>query len=107
MFSWGRCDNGQLGLGGIQDEEISVPRNVQELPNDLILHDVKAGESHTLILSSEGKIFTCGSNEHGQVKLGSILKNWKMIMMFSFLTGPKSILNICVNVIPISYIHVR
>lgn len=74
MFSWGRCDNGQLGLGGIQDEEISVPRNVQELPSDLILDDVKAGESHTLILSSEGKIFTCGSNEHGQVKFAQYFR---------------------------------
>ena len=66
MYCWGRCDNGQLGLGGIQDEEICCPRTVKELP-DTSLQDVKAGDSHTAILSNDGQVYTCGSNDHGQV----------------------------------------
>ena len=66
MYCWGRCDNGQLGLGGIQDEEICCPRIVTELP-EFCLQDIKAGDSHTAILSTNGQVYTCGSNDCGQV----------------------------------------
>lgn len=69
MYSWGRCENGQLGLGGIPDVEVSLPRAVPENPleADSRIVDVKAGEAHTVILSSDGKVFSCGSHDYGQV----------------------------------------
>lgn len=68
MFSWGCCDHGQLALGGITDLEICRPRQVSELPvPDISIQDIKAGDSHTVILSNDGKLFTCGSNEYGQL----------------------------------------
>ena len=74
MYCWGRCDNGQLGLGGIQDEEICCPRSVTELLTLLTKNrnqtyqNIKAGDSHTAILSTSGQVYTCGSNDYGQVK---------------------------------------
>jgi alpha-tubulin suppressor-like RCC1 family protein len=69
MFSWGRCDNGQLGLGGVDDIEVSFPKLVSDLPiePEVNIDDIKAGEAHTVILATDGKVFTCGSNDFGQV----------------------------------------
>ena len=67
MFAWGRCDYGQLGLGGIEDNEVSCPRLVNELPPDTSIQDIKSGDSHAVILTTEGKILTCGSNDYEQV----------------------------------------
>ena len=65
MFSWGRSDYGQLGLGGIEDGEICCPKTINDIP--LNVQDVKSGESHSVLLSEDGKVFTCGSNDFGQV----------------------------------------
>ena len=77
MYCWGRCDNGQLGLGGIQDEEICCPRAVTEIP-DTPLQDVKVGDSHTAILSNSGQVYTSGSNDHGQV-MSSVINDLVVI----------------------------
>ena len=57
MFSWGRCDYGQLGLGGIPDIEIPSPRTVPELPleAETEIQDIRASDTHSVIMSSDGK----------------------------------------------------
>ena len=69
MFGWGQSEDGQLGLGGIPDVEVSCPRLVSDISLDsgVFIRDVKAGNSHSIILSSDGKVHSCGSNEFGQV----------------------------------------
>ena len=69
MYSWGQCEYGQLGLGGIPDVEVPCPRLVSDVSLDLgvSIQDVKAGNSHSVILTSDGKLYSCGSNEYGQV----------------------------------------
>ena len=71
MFSWGRCDYGQLGLGGIEDIEVPSPRAVIDLPLEpgTDIEDIRGAETHTVILGSDGKVYTCGSNDFGQVSL--------------------------------------
>ena len=66
MFSFGQNDTGHLGLGGIPDIEVPSPQFVTELPSTSIL-DVQGGNSHSVLLSQCGKVFTCGSNENGQL----------------------------------------
>ncbi len=75
MFSWGQCATGQLGHGGIEDVKVYQPRAVTEWPLDSETEpDVEAvsvagGEGHSVMLSSDGKVFTCGSNDFGQVRI--------------------------------------
>ena len=76
MYSWGQCENGQLGLGGIPDVEVSCPKIVSDLSitdSGAFIKAIEAGNSHSMILSSEGKVYTCGSNEYGQVNLNFLL----------------------------------
>ena len=71
MLAWGRCEAGQLGLGGVTDLEINCPHDVTQIPiagQFPVFKDVKTGEAHSVLLSNDGKVLTCGSNEYGQVR---------------------------------------
>ncbi|CAG9828985.1 unnamed protein product [Diabrotica balteata] len=66
MFGWGSTIHGELGLGGVEEEYIITPTNVDwYLANTVI--KAALGENHTLLLTKEGKIYSCGSNDYGQL----------------------------------------
>nr|XP_023654904.1 probable E3 ubiquitin-protein ligase HERC6 isoform X1 [Paramormyrops kingsleyae] len=66
MYSWGDGSRGHLGLR-LQGAgtAVAVPRELADFPEQVT--QVAAGESHTLILSNSGKIWTCGRNSSGQL----------------------------------------
>ncbi|XP_076042940.1 HECT and RLD domain containing E3 ubiquitin ligase 4 isoform X2 [Oratosquilla oratoria] len=66
MFCWGSTANGELGLGAQEEEQVILPRfnNFQDTWN---ICEVAAGLTHTLFLNEEGHVYSCGSNEHGQL----------------------------------------
>ena len=66
MLSWGRALSGQLGLGGIEDEFVSVPARNKHLGNHKVLQ-VATGLQHTLILLENGCVLSCGKNDSGQL----------------------------------------
>ncbi|XP_048855817.1 probable E3 ubiquitin-protein ligase HERC6 [Brienomyrus brachyistius] len=66
MYSWGDGSRGHLGLrlqgaGTV----VAVPQELADFPEQVT--QVAAGESHTLILSNSGKVWTCGRNSSGQL----------------------------------------
>ncbi|XP_058054803.1 probable E3 ubiquitin-protein ligase HERC4 [Anopheles bellator] len=66
VYCWGNTAHGELGLGGIEEEQVMVPRKMDWLH----AHDIAqaaCGASHTLLLVSEGKLYSCGNNDHGQL----------------------------------------
>lgn len=66
MYGWGSTIHGELGLGGIEEEHILSPRVLNwYLANTVI--DAALGENHTLLLTQDGKIFSCGNNDYGQL----------------------------------------
>ena len=69
VWTWGRGASGQLGHGSRTD--LSVPTRVTAARFDharvLML---AAGGSHTMALSDEGGVFTCGCGMHGRLGLG-------------------------------------
>ncbi|CAG9769467.1 unnamed protein product [Ceutorhynchus assimilis] len=66
MFAWGSTINGELGLGGIEDEHILTPRKLDwYLANKVI--ECALGDNHTLFLTNEGRVFSCGNNDYGQL----------------------------------------
>ncbi|EKX35689.1 hypothetical protein GUITHDRAFT_57398, partial [Guillardia theta CCMP2712] len=68
VYSCGMGSKGQLGHGSRRDEH--RPRRVERLEEQEI-SEVSCGYEHTLFRDSSGVLFVCGSNEYGQLFLGS------------------------------------
>lgn len=68
IYCWGNTTNGELGLGGIEENHILCPR---ELPlgiqNGFSVQEIVCGDSHTLMLTAKGEVLSCGNNDHGQL----------------------------------------
>lgn len=77
MYAWGSTINGELGLGGIEDEYIHTPRLLEWHGVDKI-KEVACGEHHTLILLKDGKVYSCGNNDYGQLGHGHPRKRPRM-----------------------------
>ncbi|XP_077295148.1 HECT and RLD domain containing E3 ubiquitin ligase 4 isoform X2 [Arctopsyche grandis] len=66
MFCWGSSLHGELGLGGIEDEQIFTPVASTWVQANKV-SNAACGENHTLFLTSDGKIFSCGNNDYSQL----------------------------------------
>ncbi|CAK6973243.1 uncharacterized protein LOC128359488 [Scomber scombrus] len=64
VFSWGRNDCGQLGLGDTTDRH--TPNPVHSLDMKKTIH-ISCGKDHTAILTKDGVVFTFGSGQYGQL----------------------------------------
>ena len=72
IYVWGSNYKGQLGLGNNTHYESKFFK-CTHWPDDII--DIKCGNSHTLVLTSKQEVYSCGSNEYGQI--GRKLNNQK------------------------------
>ncbi|KAF5286890.1 hypothetical protein FQA39_LY00423 [Lamprigera yunnana] len=66
MYAWGSTIHGELGLGGIEEEHILTPR-VLEWFGAKSVEEAACGETHSLLLTKDGKVFSCGNNDYGQL----------------------------------------
>ncbi|MEQ2241813.1 putative E3 ubiquitin-protein ligase herc4 [Ilyodon furcidens] len=66
MLCWGNASYGQLGLGGIDEEIVVVPRKCEYF-NGKRVSDVGCGRRHTAFLLDDGTVYTCGCNDLGQL----------------------------------------
>ncbi|XP_012221196.1 probable E3 ubiquitin-protein ligase HERC4 isoform X2 [Linepithema humile] len=66
MFCWGSTIHGELGLGGIEDENIFMPREVDFSETNNI-EQIACGENYTVALTKDGKVYSCGNNDYGQL----------------------------------------
>jgi E3 ubiquitin-protein ligase HERC4 len=66
VLCWGSTSHGQLGLGGIEEDHITLPREVTTLRNKKIVN-VCCGPRHTLFLMEGGTVYSCGNNDHSQL----------------------------------------
>eukprot|EP00092_Neocalanus_flemingeri_P033110 GFUD01036005.1.p1 GENE.GFUD01036005.1~~GFUD01036005.1.p1 ORF type:complete len:1046 (+),score=311.60 GFUD01036005.1:157-3294(+) len=66
MFSWGGASNGELGLGGLEDAHIATPSRVPFTPTAKVVL-VAPGGRHSLMLTDKGELYSCGSNDFGQL----------------------------------------
>ncbi|CAM6124002.1 unnamed protein product [Calypogeia fissa] len=64
VYSWGRGDLGQLGLG--DEGNHSHPTLIPNLADKDILH-IAASDFHSAFLTGDGELFTTGSNDSGQL----------------------------------------
>ena len=71
-MSWGRSNEfGQLGHLGSHSMVPSSPRMIQGLRGISVV-SVACGENFTILLTEEGKIYSCGANNHGQLGHGHV-----------------------------------
>ncbi|XP_043917379.1 probable E3 ubiquitin-protein ligase HERC4 isoform X2 [Protopterus annectens] len=64
VFTWGRNNAGQLGLGSTEDKY--SPNIVRSLEQKKTIF-VSCGEEHTAILTKDGMVFTFGAGGYGQL----------------------------------------
>lgn len=64
VFSWGRNDFGQLGLGDRENRK--CPCLLKMLRSQAVKF-VAAGDHHTAVLTEDGGVFTFGSSDKGQL----------------------------------------
>ncbi|CAK6432981.1 unnamed protein product [Pipistrellus nathusii] len=64
VYSWGRNDFGQLGLGHTHNEEF--PSLIEALDSQKV-EFLACGGSHTALLTKDGLLFTFGAGKHGQL----------------------------------------
>ena len=67
LYAWGWGDFGRLGHGDPGDRLIPAP--VAALTG-VQVQNVACGDSHCLVVAREGKLFTFGRNQNGQLGLG-------------------------------------
>ena len=97
VFSWGNAQNGQLGIKNIlnlkKNEDncyyCPIPYKLMQLKEkNIYIMKAACGDEHSLLLSTEGKIYSFGSNKFGQ--LGSSYN-------LDFIEEPKEIKGIIEN----------
>ena len=67
MWTWGRNDVGQLGLGTADTDPHDTP---SEVTTDTAWAAVTAGRDHTLALKSDGTLWGWGGDAEGQLGIG-------------------------------------
>lgn len=85
LYSWGQNENGQLGINSKQNH--INPILITSLI-DVTIVKVVCGLDHSLVLSSEGKIYSWGSNIKGQLGHGKkTLRERKPVMLYVPMMG--------------------
>ncbi|KAL5006417.1 hypothetical protein ScPMuIL_015223 [Solemya velum] len=66
LWTWGANSYGQLGQGHCDDKSVPVGWTVR----GFTVGRVVCGGGHSLIITENGQLWSCGSNSHGQLGLG-------------------------------------
>ena len=67
LYGWGDNTFGQLGIGESNQKGYSIPRMYSF---HIVISSVCCGEYHSLCLSSQGYIYSIGSNLDGRLGIG-------------------------------------
>jgi uncharacterized delta-60 repeat protein len=71
VAAWGLGTSGQLGNGDTANHDDPQPVDLSDLPAGEKFVAVAAGRSHSMALTSGGKVFTWGRNTEGQLGIGT------------------------------------
>lgn len=74
VFTWGRGEDGQLGLGDTSDQD--EPTYVDAL-RGVGVWQIACGSGHTVVLSTEGEVYTWGRGDDGRLGHGD--NGWKYV----------------------------
>eukprot|EP00891_Asterochloris_glomerata_P007758 jgi/Astpho2/7758/Aster-07597 len=68
VYSWGWGDFGRLGHGDCSD--VFLPQPIKAISGIEIV-EVACGDTHTVAISAEGRLYSFGRNQNGQLGLGT------------------------------------
>ena len=68
MWSFGTNSYGELGTGNTAHININTPQKIQDIPPIL---SVACGTNHTLIITNDSNLWSCGFNNYGQLCLAN------------------------------------
>lgn len=66
LWVWGSCSNGEMGLG----EDLITRYSPFQIGTDTDWERVSAGVSNSYVIKRDGTLWSCGSNQEGQLGLG-------------------------------------
>ena len=69
-FSWGHNGYGQLGLS--HNNNVYIPQRIP-MRNNIFIKKISCGDNHSLLLTSDGDIYSFGYNEDGRLGVGDQL----------------------------------
>lgn len=72
MYTWGRGEDGQLGLGDTSDQYHPI---LVEALQDRQIVQISCGSGHTVVLTDDGKVYTWGRGDDGRLGHGD--NGWK------------------------------
>jgi alpha-tubulin suppressor-like RCC1 family protein len=71
LYSWGKNDNGQLGIGNTDAKSAPVAISTASFPANSTFSAIAGGSGHSLALSSNGKLYSWGKNAYGRLGIGN------------------------------------
>ena len=71
VYAWGNNFNGHLGLGTSGDDAGEDSPTLITALSNITVSSIDAGYSHSLALTTDGKVYAWGSNGNGQLGLGN------------------------------------
>ncbi|DAZ94414.1 TPA: hypothetical protein N0F65_003443 [Lagenidium giganteum] len=74
VYSWGRGEDGQLGLGDTSDQH--RPVLIEALQERRIVQ-IACGSGHTVVLTDDGEVYTWGRGDDGRLGHGD--NGWKFV----------------------------
>ncbi len=66
VYCWGSNSHGQLGLGSSDQDIYATPTELQCFRNRAV-KEIDCGQFHTVFVMEDGTVFTCGTNDHGEL----------------------------------------
>lgn len=78
MYCWGSTVNGELGVGAPEVEQLTLP-TFMDFSKSWNVKEVAAGLMHSLILTEEGLVYSCGNNDVGQLGHNKITRRPEQI----------------------------
>lgn len=67
MFCWGSTLSGELGVGAPEVEQLLLPSFMDFSESWNVKQAVASGLTHSLLLTEDGVVYSCGNNEAGQL----------------------------------------
>lgn len=87
VYSWGRNDYGQLGIGNYYEYVTSPTLISASAFNNEAVIAISAGDNHSLALTSTGKVYSFGYNNSGQLGDGGNVTYFTPHLSFSTVGG--------------------
>jgi alpha-tubulin suppressor-like RCC1 family protein len=66
VFGWGSSKSGKLGFDMANGKNYPLPKEIISL-KDLNIYSIAAGPFHTLVLASDGSIYSMGNSKDGKL----------------------------------------